>query len=243
MTGSYAIQGSGQSWMTTPIVANNKTKVRKVKAPTTILHPIFTQLQEFTTDPMWSSIFGQAALGKFPKGYLYRDGSLSFKRRTKTFRLDFDLTLPISELYQQCQTFFRNTSGLQSENEAARPTQSQSVEEIDEWRLIPKKNRGFMIRNYVRKMANTKIQRDQLLTMINLGMYLGYLTNSDVEVSDGMITHIHGLTMGPNQKYDFEAGRKPNPLKRTRTEEEPVEKLEVNFLNEWNKFLDYYDRR
>lgn len=245
MTGSYAIQGSGQSWMTTPIVATDKTKVRKVKTQSTILYPIFTQLQEFTKDPMWSSIFSQAALGKFPKGYMYRDGSLSFKRRTKTFCLDFDLTLPISELFQQCQTFFRNTSGLQSENETIKSTQtiSQSIEEIDDWKLIPRRNRGFMIRNYVRKMVNTKAQRDQLLTTINLGIYLGYLNNSDFEVGDGIITHIHGVVLNSNQRYDFDSGRKPNPIKKTRTEEEPVEKLEVNFLNEWNKFLDYYDRR
>lgn len=241
-TGSYAIQGGGQSWMSSPIVAATKSKAKKAKAPPPVIHPFFLDLQALSDDELWKSIFGSMAIGRFPKGYMFRDNSISFKRRTKTFRLDLDLTLPHSEIIQQIQNFYRNTSGLQSDGDMQKTqTVSQSVEDVDTWRHISRPQRMYLIRDYVRREAETRAQRDELLTMINLGVYLGYLNLDDFEYSDGQLQHVNGLVYR-DQKYEFDSSRKPNPLKKIRAKEDSVGKPDVNFLDEWLKFLAYFDK-
>ncbi len=108
---------ASRSWLQTPIISANlaTSKGRRLKNSTIITNPIFQKCAELTQDDLWNKIFISAAGGKFPRGFGYQDGTLFFRRRTKTL----SVTVPENsiEAFEVCKNFFRDMGGIASQEE------------------------------------------------------------------------------------------------------------------------------
>ena len=93
-------------WLATP-VTSSQNKVRKGKAPPQVVNKIFFDCVELTDDPMWKNLFNQAAYGKLPRGFLYKESFLSHKKGNKTKRIE--VPQAPAEAISACIEFFQDT--------------------------------------------------------------------------------------------------------------------------------------
>jgi len=208
--GGYAVTTiHSMPWLDTPI-KQKKNKTKKQKTTQQIVNQIFYECSQITDDTFWKSIFLQAANGKLPRGFLFKGNLLTYKRGSKTQRLEVSDD-PIEAL-STCMSFFRSNAGIRSQTDQER--EKQEIEEkllklgsIENcmWSDIKKKKvQEILINSFVdsiTKSMNLSIkQRDQLTTLINLGFLLGYFTSSSVQFNDGIIKGITGLSFNSETK-------------------------------------------
>lgn len=246
-------------WLNTTPVAEKKTKSRKSKQGSAPIHPIFDECSRLTDDPYWKSVLAQAGTGKFPRGFSYKTGQLIYKRGNKIQKVDINEN-PV-EVLTVALDFFRS-SGLRSTQDTERE-QRQLEEQLAEsepisslsWSDIRKKKKslpGLYIEAFIRDIVKinnlTEYQRKQLTTIINIGLILGYLSDSDIAF-DGNITGIKGLGFNQERReFVLELPRKSQTKSRLKTIPDdvmldPNYKLtngnqHISFVDMWYKFLE-----
>lgn len=198
--GGYAVTTvHSMPWLSTQIKKKPVKGSRQKQGPT-IVNPIFEECAKLTSDPYWSDLLNAAAHGKLPKGFMYKNGVLTYKIGTKKAK---KLTLtedPVLAL-ESCVKFFKDMAGLrsQADKERERTELDESVvEEATNWNEIKRKKLQELLINefiysVVQKMNLDKNKKCQLSTMINRGFLMGYFTNDSVQFSDGSIQGINGL--------------------------------------------------
>lgn len=240
--GSYAVQG-GQSWMSMPV---GTAKVREKKNKIVIDFPIFRQCSYLTTDPMWMAIFTQASDGKFPRGFMFREEYLIYKHGSKSSRLEIPATATADEVFPNCLRFFKETAGIRSELDELKL--QEPVENSDEpldWKKVPKRVQNFQISLYVSNLDTeykfTTETKNKLITMINLGFNLGYLTKEDVLFTRKEILSIQGIRIIPiGTGFDirYEDGRRPSLKRGKSSAPEETSTKRFNFMGRWKSLLD-----
>lgn len=79
-----------------------------------IVYPFFLEACKYTDDEYWKVIFTNAANGKFPANYMYKEYQLHFRHKKRPEKIQ----LPIDDhqlLCDVCILFFQKTSGMMSE--------------------------------------------------------------------------------------------------------------------------------
>ena len=233
--GGYAVAtAKTMSWLNTP-VKQDKSKGRKSKTPVALsTHTIFAECAEIVSDPYWKSILSQCSTGKFPKGFNYRNGFMTFKHGTKIEKVSLTsqeaLVDPNSTIYSEKTQvsdiiikFIQTKSGMRSQIDKNREKQEtqelteevhgkQSNSEPTKWSDVPQKQRINLINNFTRTMGtimslNVK-DKKKLLTLINLGFIFGYFTSDNVNMENGVINSINGLAYNPeNSEFIFDTNK------------------------------------
>ncbi len=244
--------------------AGVQTRAKKAKPAPKIVNSIFNECAALTTDTFWQTTLKQCAQGKFPRNFLFKENCLTYKRGTKTQRIELPdnavdaLTVSVD--------FFRNMAGIRSQGDKERE-QRQLEEKLLElgsledysWSELTHKIQDLLISSFVETVSNslepklTLTQQNQLTTIINLGFLLGYFTSSSVNYVDGHILGINGLVYDTNKKefiLDFSQTCTPK-LPKCKSKIIPAEEYlhhktrphfdrrsSVSFLSHWIAFIN-----
>jgi hypothetical protein len=232
-----------------------KTRGRK-KISEKIINPIFMSCSELTTDSYWKEIFENAARNKFPRSFTFRNGFLTHKKLNKVSQIQ--ITNSVHETLSLCQTFFGQMAGMMSKDDRIRKQKEIELELISRysldnltWTEIKKeKVRNLLINEFIfdirdrLNLDNDKLS--ELITTINKGFLLKYLSKSDVIFEQGRILAIHGLIIDEeNRTFSLDKSRQ---LKKSRlvkvslkvsdeSDEKPSDKTKFCFSKAWQKYL------
>lgn len=174
---------------------NTKSKNKK-----RIVNPIFEQCAQLAEDEEWKSRLEDAAKGKFPKGFLYQDGFLSYKKGNKIEREEIP-SEPVDALEATIKFFqekgnIRSSRDKEEENRKKLEADRRSMCNNNiEWKNVNRdKIKDALINEYVDRLAREysldSESRSKLISLIYLGLNLGYLDSSNIQMSSGKISSI-----------------------------------------------------
>jgi len=256
--GGYAVMTStSMPWLEGP---TEKTKGKKQKASSIIIHPIYARCSECTDDPYWKSLFMTAATGKFPRGFSSRDGLLLFKRGTKVQRIE--VPEDPDDAFTVCKQFFQTTAALKSELDQEQERQEIRDQQLAmtslstrKWSDIKQKRlQKILITDFVHRTGRhlnlTLLQKNHMKTLINIGFLAGYFTSESIEFEDGEIKRIIGIKYDEKTNkfiFDFTHIKMPK-ISKTRTKYHhhseylsfPISSghAKISFVDLWVKFLE-----
>lgn len=239
-----------------------KGKGRRQKAEVPIENQIFADCSMLVEDPFWKETFNQAAMGRFPRGFMFKDNSLTYKRGSKVHKKE--LPLDPLEACMISMTFFKEMAGIRSQADQDRERleieeQQNDIQSIENcgWDDIKKKKiKELLISEYIStscKDLNLDIkQKKKLITIINIGFLLGYLDSDKISFTDGKIYKIDGLEYNDTTR-EFTLNISPNMKKMARSRVKAISDEElisqnncldrhymdsVSFIKLWKKFLE-----
>jgi len=248
--GGYAISSNvARPWITIP-VEYKTDKNGKMYKPITLVNPIFKECASLTTDSLWHHVFNQASIGKFPKGFTYKDSKLTSRSKSKI------KTIEISddpyETFALCIEFFKLAGGLISETDQQRSKleyDNIKVKEEDFVSIL--KHRKNQRDEYIKLFIDEEIKKNNLPSeefinlncLVEIGFFLNRFDFKDLIIDENKkcITGVNGLIYNENEKKysiskDNTIKLTPRPLKR-KTEKEGIIDLK------WRKFLDDLDKK
>lgn len=200
--GSYAVSTINiESWVNEP-VTQAPQRTRKTRGTKEIVHKIFAECAKVIQDSFWIEKFNIAATGKFPRGFSYHDGQLSYKKGAKNHSIEISGN-PYETAYA-CIEFFHTHGGifspideqsslqLQYERSQAVLTQKQLT-----WADANKKIQECILSYYVITMKSTMgltdLEVEQLRQTIKLGISNKYFGKHNIRIENNHIHSIDGL--------------------------------------------------
>lgn len=220
--------------------------------------PLFEECASLTDDPFWKELFSKASMGKFPSGFMYKEGYLTHRRGTRTCKilLSTDPIIASGEVI----AFLKEKDHIQSDNDRKIEDENLQEElipipEISEWNQLKKHKKllGLILGEYVElvveQMGLDRKQKDQLITVINASNLQGYLTNETVSVCAGKILAIEGLyfdsavglfAMTPPARVKTARNSRSASRRVDNNEQKGKVKNSVNFYSLWMEFLRVY---
>ena len=259
-----------------PIIINNipqfAPKINKVRKKqirnVTIVNPLFFDCANYTDDPVWKVMLFNISRGRFPRMFNCRNGILSFRKKNSLV----EIIIPEDPIQATttCITFIQQNGGYYS------PIDKKERRLIMESKLLGrkpfseytwpeiknKKTRTNLKTKFVRQVAEilnlTHKERQNLYHIINEGFLLGHFTNDSVEMEDGEIINITGLSIDQKRKtFHINTKVTGNPklpkvknIMADRTYFDSQNKVnsvpnkKVDYLEMWNKRIpDFYIKR
>jgi hypothetical protein len=258
--GSYAISTvSFDSWANEPprVVPAKKKRGRGVKE---VVHPIFAECAQLTTDPFWVEKFNQAAIGKFPPKFGYRDGIFVFKRANKSETME--LSDNVYEAMYATMAFFQSKGLIFSPSDEQLIRESQEAQHRREMNLPPatwvdinKKTQECMISYYILElheiMGLSLSEKEQLRQTIRVGISNNFFGKHNIQVNQNRIHTIGGLLWdGTKRIFYIDPELKPvvsRSYSRKKGGETPVDPAQRDMIPQfevkWGKYLDALQRK
>ena len=196
-----------------------------------IIHPIFTECQQYTLDEYWNDIFLACACNKFPRGMRYDEKSFTISVRPisqggKSKIENIEVPQTSKELYLCMMDLFKEKLGLYSprdiriKKEELEDIQNRHRINLDcEWKkLKPKSTKDTMITNYVAflkiKYNLSPKEARELLNTVNIGFQFKKLDSDHVDYEKGEIKNIEGLVFDADARK-FSLTNKPKKTSKT----------------------------
>jgi hypothetical protein len=179
-----------------------------------IIYPMFIECLQFCENTFWSSIFEDLAYGRCPYGTYIHKNFFSCNYKGKEFSYKVDEPDP-QTLYQNIFNLLTKKIGIISDEEKKNKLLEfynfeNSISEIkyDKWSSIKKKNvKDSLIENFllfVKKEFNLSWnQIKDLQKSINLGLIFKTISHKDINLKDGKIESINGITFS-NKNYSID---------------------------------------
>lgn len=224
---------------------NNKKMSRR--QPKEIVHQIFADAADTTTDDYWKEHLRNAAYNRFPKNFCYKDGFLTKRINNKPPKV----SIP-SDPAEACEAFcnfLRAEGGLQSDID--RSTIDRTDEQFEDWSKIRRKTlRTALIDEFIDYFLtdlcpNEPERFKRLKTQMTRTFYIGYqlkvITNDHIEFRDGRIHNIKELYYDPvNDCFFFDITKIKKAKAKAETECVSVEhKKEMKEIRKrWIKLLE-----
>jgi hypothetical protein len=258
--GSYAISTiEFDSWMHEPIVQAPQ-RARKVRGIKEVIHKIFADCANAVDDPFWAEKFNTAARGKFPRGFGYNDGILSFRKGAKCHQLEVSAN-PYEAAFA-CMEFFRGNGGIfspmdEQQSLELQHARSQAVltQQQLTWGDANKKIQECMLSHYVIGMKSlmelTDLEMEQLRQTIRLGIANKFFGKHNIHVDNNRIHSIGGLLWdNQDRRFYINPDLKPNSTRTyTRNKEGPAaidpsqKDMIPQFGIKWNKYIESLDKK
>lgn len=183
---------------------------------------------------------------------MYKDGYLTHKRGKKTTKIylsaqpETALKEFISFLQEKDQIYSIKDKEKEEEDILG---EQVVIKEIADWTQLKKKKKQldvilsqFILETTRHYGLESKKNKDQLTTLINIANLQGYLNDKTVVLKENKIVDIIGLEVKEGKFYLPTSNKKIRPVKSTsrRTEVSSRTKLGVNFYALWVDFLKFY---
>ncbi len=205
---------------------------------------MFAQCAEMTGVGFWREVFRNAAQGKFPVNFGYKDGQLTFRHKKSIKKV----VLPVDDLSLFCQmtnTFFRH-NGLNSHEEQLQEWATQETDD-NEYSTLTKIRSGkhrqalmeMFIPTLVRQYNLNLEETYQLQNTIHFGLILHAFPQIDLNEA-GLISKIVGLHFDDTTRHfwfqlpKLKKKRVHTDLSRPIDEHFPPAKL---CASTWDKFV------
>jgi hypothetical protein len=227
-----------QNWMSTPI---NNSKQKRTKKNKDIIHPIFLELSEISTDNIWKNIFVKASIDKFPPNFSAQNNFLIFKKRSQSERYEIKDN-SISSLEETIE-FFKKYGGFCEEDSDADIFEyliSQS-ENYSSWSQIRgKKKKDYFLSRYIdtlnQKYDLNPDEKQQLYTTIYFGYCLKIIDSANIKMENMQIVDINNLFFDNlKRKFRLEGEQKLKKSSRKRSSNDKVPK--TSYLHSWIKYI------
>ncbi len=169
-----------------------------------VIYPIFEKCIKLINDDFWINILINFSIGKFKKGFTYKDNYLYYKNKDK-IHIDQEDAL---KALNQLQYFLKNKSGIMSDTDRINGNQltQQKIDELNQnkkiqWNDIKSSNhKNILIDRYIDKVIQyynlNKEEILQLKTVIYNAVLLGRISNQ-IELDDYKIVSIKNLSFDP----------------------------------------------
>lgn len=248
--GSYAISTIGfDSWGNEPIVQTaSKTKRIRNKE---VIHKIFYECSEIIKDPYWLEQFTNASIGKFPRKFSFKDGTLSFKKGSKYVTLEVSSNPYLA--IDSCMDFFRNNGGLFSEIDKQNSLEmrcSGDNEIVDlTWGDVNKKTQECMVSYFITDMKPvmnlTSKETEQLRQIIYYGVSNKLFDKNNINIEKNRIKSISGLLWNSRERIFFiDQELTPSTIrtysrkKETGNSDARQKDMIPQFYNKWKKYVE-----
>jgi hypothetical protein len=252
-TYSVSVKSFFSSWKDKSVKkaeADKKNKSKKIIKP--VVNPIFEKCAELSPDPYWQGIFHDCARGKFPRGFTFKNGLINCRKGSKMTRLEIS-TSPTDALYE-VKDFFQRMGGLLSDQDRARLKRQEDEKLIEEsysrqietWKDVQgEKLKDILISEFITDMVKKYNLNDEskaeLITNVKKGFMLKCFGSHNIEMESGRIVEIDGLTVDSETGWS-EIDPDIIKVKNIRTYqglgiEKNEEKLQIDFLDGWSKYL------
>jgi hypothetical protein len=172
-----------------------------------VIYPIFKEAIAYTEgDPFWIKILNDASEGIFPKIYRYKDGTLSFKQKTKLFSKEicqYDPVLCLQNIQDSMRSGgFYSSRDNEIKVEEINFLRDEESKVVLEWSKIrSKKFRKILISKYVSKLGEkyklTDIELSKLINLTRIANSVGMVNKSTVDMSNNQIVDINILCYDP----------------------------------------------
>lgn len=159
-----------------------------------VIHPIFEQAAQLTEDPFWKAELENAARGKFPRGFMYRDGIISYKKGNKIFPEKVPQENALLALHSTVRFFqekgkIRSKRDKEEEERIKREKEENCVQRIQSWKDIRKETvKEQYLNDYVDRVCDEHDLDDEsrksLLSLLHFGLSLGYIKNDDIVLNE-----------------------------------------------------------
>jgi hypothetical protein len=232
-------------------------KIKKMKTKNTIIYPIFEKCSLLTTDEFWIDLFNKASIGKFKRGFSFKDNYLIFNKNKDKIYLDVD---PVRAL-NECLYFFKTKAGIQSETDKMMERKIIESKIVDIQRNIQytwgdfkkSKTKELFINEYINKVASIHLlntfEKAQLKYIINYGLIVGCFGNHNIVFKDTKIQNIDGLLFDPLTRI-FSISPSYPPKKPSNSKSSKKSNVVplftgkyVSITEKWNKFLQHFENK
>ena len=237
------------SWLSTPI-NQGAPKQRRCKI-NKIQHAIFEECAKITEDPLWKGIFISASIGKLPRGFMIRNGTLTNKKGNKIISLEIPDNPKMA--LDACVSFFQRAGILSTKDQERINKRVEDYKKTDKtlqqmrWDEIRQKRvKELLLSNYIRKLCkkhrlrNSEVER--LKETIHVAFLLDKLGNDNIIFENGKISNITGIEFNQETREFIIAKREPKRIKNS-TQTKDTQTCEhkddsLNLLEFWGKYLD-----
>ena len=233
-------------------------KVVRKKPERKALYPYFEECSKLTSDPYWIAIFSNAARGKMPRKFTYKNGVLSYKRGNRFVHLTLP-SLPY-EGASACIDFFNKNGGLMSELDSEKHQESRNLldsqssddPENRQWKSFTRRTKDILIDDYIYRMSEkyklTPAEEQQLRYCINIAGIRQLVNNNTVEMYNQQIrditileydtaTRVFSITAQPG-KNRAPARKSRRTVNDSGDESEHVDAdMSARFLKKWQKYI------
>jgi hypothetical protein len=168
--------------------------------------PLFEECAKLEKIGFWRKMFLNCAYGKFPKGVIFKDNALMYKKTRRATPMLWYVQETIEETLDLYKRVFRDIIGLVSMDELLE-TQIACEQYIRdkillpndiEWRSITSPlSKARMINLHVqreqKRLGLSDCSRDQLYTTIMVGLSTGDIPSNAVTIVDYQVVNIEGV--------------------------------------------------
>ena len=210
-------------------------------------HPIFEACKDLEVSPFWKALFEAYSYGQFPKGLIFQNDTLSYKKMKKVAMTCYVPADP-SEALHVIKHFLRNEVGVISVDEITKKKIEMTIAlrknalPVDAtWKEIrAPTTKQQMIALFCFKMMElcdmTPAETNSLFITINVGLICETITYDDIILIGGTISEIKGLR---RDEYGFYTERRVKPVKLVLLKNEHKTKQAPTSKN-WPKIRQQY---
>ena len=220
---------------------------RKTTRDKNLRYPIFEACKELEVSPFWKTLFEAYSFGQFPKGLIFQNDTLSYKK-TKKAPMTCYVSSDPEEALRTIKHFLRNEVGVISVDEITKKKVEMTI--ALRKNLIPADatwkeiraptTRQQMIALFCFKMMElcdmTPAETNSLFITINVGLICETIMHDDIVLSGGTIQEIKGLR---RDEYGFYTERTVKPVKLMLTKNEHKNKQSPTSKS-WPKIRQQY---
>lgn len=232
----------------------NPSKTKKKKT----INKLFEKCAEYTDDPFWTSIMIECSKGKFPRGFYYSNGVITYRKGTKTDRCVIEDDTDLNEVYQTIKTFFREKVGLVSKTDRLQIRKAEEeklAERINtdfQWKNIKTERiKDLLISEFVGDLSDSLCyndeEKDKLYTTVKLGFMLKCFGDDDIEMDNGKIINIYGIMVDEETDTYIIDPRYFKSCSRNKQEgiglSVDKNKPNISFMKMWTKYLQTLDKK
>lgn len=221
---------------------------QKVTRDRNLKHPVFQACRDLEPIPFWKSFFDSCSFGQFPKGLIFQNDTLSYRKAKKKPAITCYVPSEPTEALRVVKYFVRNEVGVISVDEITEKRVEMNIAlrknilpADTTWRDIRAPTvKQQMIALFCFKMMEacelTHAETNHLFITINIGLICETITGDDIVLVDGGINEIHGLY---RDEFGFFTQRIPLLPKMTMNRVEHRTK-QIHSAKNWPKLKQQY---
>lgn len=164
---------------------------------------LFLKAVDFTLNPYYKEILIECANNNFPKGITCTKNKLSYNNETFEPKDEKELCSIMLKIFKQLK--------LEKE-EFSYPCSQPCYPQNCNLKQVPKKSRRQLILLFTiekkKELGLTEKQREELFSVINLGIFTGYINVAEIMIEDFYIVEIPGIIIRDDSFFvDTSKGR------------------------------------
>jgi hypothetical protein len=192
-----------------------------------VVYPIFKEISEKLEDRFWKNIFATAAIGKFHRGIMFRNNTLTYRNKNKPISVEInmeDVDLCAKEFIHfmnEKAGILSPTDNAQKKEELQRKMQKLASVKVNSWTQIKKQyHKTMLIYDFIKKYGRengglTLYEERNLEDIIRIGILCGKFNANNIIVVDGKIETINGLIHREDGTFDIDISSLKIKTKKT----------------------------